>query len=112
MTSTVSVAELTNNICQFADMMTAGMKRSVRKHFKEYMLGIMIPPEFRRKSISNISSLVSEYDQSTLNMALHVFDSSFPEHYYRRLPKILIGSHNFMFICDDTILGRLCSRVI
>lgn len=44
MTSTVSVAELTNNICQFADLMASGMKRSVRKHFREYMLGIMIPP--------------------------------------------------------------------
>ncbi len=62
MTSTVSVAELTKHIGEFSDTMTAGMKRSVRKHFREYLLGIMIPPENRRKSISNISSLVSEYD--------------------------------------------------
>ena len=50
-TPAVSVAELTNNICQFADIMTVGMKKSVKKHFREYMLGIMIPPENRRKSI-------------------------------------------------------------
>ena len=51
MTSTVSVAELTKGIGEFSDNMTSGMKRSVRKHFREYMLGIMIPPENRRKSI-------------------------------------------------------------
>ena len=62
MTSTVSVAELTKRIGKFSDTMTCGMKRSVRKHFREYLPGMMIPPENRRKSISNISSLVSEYD--------------------------------------------------
>ena len=70
MTSIGSVASITKIICDFADQMTLGMKKSVRKHFREYMLGIMIPPEIRRKSISNISSLVSEYDQSTLNTKL------------------------------------------
>jgi hypothetical protein len=49
-------------IGEFSDLMTAGMKKKVKKHFREYLLGMMIPPEIRRKSISNISSLVSEYD--------------------------------------------------
>lgn len=70
MTTKCFVASITKIIGDFADQMTLGMKKSVRKHFREYMLGIMIPPEIRRKSISNISSLVSEYDQSTLNTKL------------------------------------------
>ena len=71
MTSVGSVASITKTIGDFSDLMTAGMKKKVRKHFREYLLGMMIPPEIRRKSISNISSLVSEYDQSTLNRAIH-----------------------------------------
>ena len=106
MTSTVSVAELTKHIGEFSDMMTAGMKRSVRKHFKEYMLGIMIPHEFSRKSISSISSLVSEYDQSIINRALHGVDSNLLEQNYIRVLKTVIGSHGVMFIGDDTILGH------
>ena len=43
MTSTVSVAELTKPIGDFSDNMTSEMRKTVRKHFKEYMLGIMIP---------------------------------------------------------------------
>ena len=112
MTSTVSVAELTNNICQFADLMASGMKRSVRKHFREYMLGIMIPPENRRKSISNISSFVSEYDQSTINRALHGIDSKLLEQNYIRFLKTIIVNHRVMFIGDDTILEHPGSRVM
>jgi hypothetical protein len=104
MTSTVSVAELTKPIGDFSDLMTSGMNKTVRKHFKEYMLGIMIPPENRRKSISNISSLVSEHDQSTVNRALHGIYSSLLEQNYIRFLKTIIGSHNVMFIGDDTIL--------
>ena len=60
-------ALLTTNIREFSDMMTAGMKRSVRKHFYEYLLGILIPPEIRRKSIASISDLISRCDQSTID---------------------------------------------
>ena len=112
MTSTVSVAELTKHISEFSDMMTAGMKRSVRKHFKEYMLGIMIPPEFSRKSISSISSLVAEYDQSTINRALHGVDSNLLEQNYIRFLKTVIGSHGVMFIGDDTMLGHPRSKIM
>ena len=112
MTSTVSVAELTNNIYQFADIMTVGMKWSVRKHFREYMLGIMISPENTRKSISNISSLVSEYDQSTINRALHGIDSNLLEQNYIRFLKTIIVNHRVMFIGDDTILGHPGSKII
>ncbi len=94
MTSTVSVAELTKHIGEFSDMMTSGMKRSVRKHFEESMLGILILPENRNKSISNISSLVSEYDQSTINRALHAIDSNLLEQNYIRFLKTLMGSHS------------------
>jgi len=59
MTTNGSVASITKIIGDFADQMTLGMKKSVKKHFREYMLGIMIPPKIRRKSISNISSLAS-----------------------------------------------------
>ena len=112
MTSTVSVAELTKHIGEFSDMMTAGMKWSVRKHFREYLLGIMIPPEFSRKSISSISSLVSEYDQSTINRALHGVDSNLLEQNYITFLKTVIGSHRVMLIGDDTILGHPGSKII
>ena len=48
-------------------MLTGGMNKTVRKHFREYVLGIPIPPEIGRKSIFNISSFVSEYGRSTIN---------------------------------------------
>ena len=54
MTSTVSVAELTKRIGEFSDLMVSGMKRTVRRHFMEYMPVIMVPSDNRRKSISNI----------------------------------------------------------
>lgn len=47
----VSDASIVKIITDFSDQMTQGMKPSVRKHFKEYLLGIAIPPEIRRKSI-------------------------------------------------------------
>jgi len=112
MTSTVSVAELTKPIGEFSDNMTSGMKRSVRKHFKEYMLGIMVPSENRRKSISNISSFVSEYDQSTINRALHGIDSNLLEQNYIKFLKTAIGNHKIMFIGDDTMLEHPGSKVM
>ena len=45
MTSVGSVASITKMIGEFSDLMTAGMKKKVRKHFREYLLGMMIPPE-------------------------------------------------------------------
>ncbi|WMT50851.1 MAG: hypothetical protein RE471_07695 [Ferroplasma sp.] len=77
------------------------MKRSVRKHFREYLPGIMIPPENRRKSISNISSPVSEYDQITINRAFHGIDSPLLEQNYIGSLKTIIGNHRVMFIGDD-----------
>ena len=112
MTSTVSVAGLTKGIGEFSDMMTSGMKRSVRKHFREYMLGIMIPPENRRKSISNISSLVSEHDQSTINRAFHGIDSSLLEQNYIRFLKTAIVNRRVVFIGDDTMLEHPGSRIM
>ena len=112
MTSTVSVAELTKTIDKFSDMMPAGMKRSVRKHIKEYMLGIMLPPENRRKSVSNISSVLSEYDQSRINRALHGIDSKLLEQNYIKFLKTIIVNHRVMFIGDDTILEHPSSRIM
>ena len=80
MTSTVPVSELNEMIGEFAVLISAGMKRSVKKHFREYMLGIMIPPEIRRKSKSNISVLVSGSKQGTINREFH--DSI--QHFLRR----------------------------
>ena len=104
MTSIGSVASITKTIGDFSDLMTAGMKKKVRKHFREYLLGMMIPPEIRRKSISNISSLVSEYDQSTLNRAIHAVDTETLEENYIAFLKARIGTHSVEFIGDDTIL--------
>jgi hypothetical protein len=104
MTSIGSVASITKTIGDFSDLMTAGMKKKVRKHFREYLLGMMIPPEIRRKSISNISSLVSEYDQSTLNRAIHAVDPETLEKNYIAFLKARIGTHSVEFIGDDTIL--------
>ena len=79
MTIKGSVSPITKIIGDFSDQMTVCMKKNVRRHFREYLLGIMIPPEIRRKSISNISSLVSSYDQSTLNRMIHAVDQEILE---------------------------------
>ena len=112
MTSKGSVASITNMISEFSDLMTAGMKKKVKKHFREYMLGIMIPPEIRRKSISNISSLISKCDQSTLNRSFHAVDSAALEQNYISYLKARIGTHRVEFIGDDTILGHPGSKVM
>ena len=79
MTIKGSVSSITKIIGDFSDQMTVCMKKNVRRHFREYLLGIMIPPEIRRKSISSISSLVSSYDQSTLNRMIHAVDQEILE---------------------------------
>jgi hypothetical protein len=107
-----SVAEITTIIADFSDEMTKGMKKKVRKHFREYLLGIMIPPEIRRKSISNISSLVSEYDQSTVNRAFHAVDPTALEGNYISYLKSVIGNHRVQFIGDDTLLEHPGSHVM
>ncbi|MCL6090927.1 MAG: transposase [Candidatus Thermoplasmatota archaeon] len=112
MTSIASVAELTTMIGQFADKMSGGMKKSVRKHFREYLLGLMIPPEIRRKSISNISSLVSECDQSTMNRAFHGIDPLTLEKNYIAFLKSVIGGHSVNFIGDDTLLEHPGSKAM
>jgi hypothetical protein len=104
MTTKGSVASITKIIGDFADQMTLGLKKSVRKHFREYMLGIMIPPEIRRKSISNISSLVSTHDQSTLNRSFHAVKQEILEKNYVTYLKAVIGNHSIQFIGDDTLL--------
>lgn len=93
-------------------MFIAFMKKSVRKHFREYLLGIMIPPEIRRKSISSVSSLVSSYDQSTINRAFHGVDSNLLERNYIRFLKSVIGSNRVQFIGDDTLLEHPGSKVM
>ena len=112
MTTKGSVASITKIICDFADQMTLGMKKSVRKHFREYMLGIMIPPEIRRKSISNISSLVSEYDQSTMNRSIHAVKQDILEKNYITYLKAVIGNHRIQFIVDDTLLEHPGAKVM
>lgn len=82
MTTSGSVTSIAKTIRDFSDRMTAGMPKKVKKHFREYLLGMTIPPEIRRKSISNISSLVSVYHQSTLNRAIHAVDSDILEGNY------------------------------
>ena len=104
MTTKCSVASITKIIGDFADQMTLGMKKSVRKRFREYMPGIMIPPEIRRKSISNISSLVSEHDQSTMNRSIHAVKQDILEKNYINYLKAVTGNHSVQFIGDDTLL--------
>jgi len=112
MTSVGSVAYITKRIGDFSNLMTAGMEKNVRKHFREYLLGMMIPPEISRKSISNISSLVSEYDQSTLNRAIHAVDPETLEKNYIAFLKAMIGNHPVEFIGDDTLLEHPGSKAM
>jgi predicted SpoU family rRNA methylase len=104
MTTKGSVASITKIIDDFAGQMTLGMKKNVRKHFREYMLGIMTPPEIRRKSISNVASLISEYDQSTLNRSYHAVVPEILEKNYINYLKAVSGNHRIQFIGDDTLL--------
>lgn len=67
---------------EFSDIMSTGMKKSAMKHFHEYLLGILIPPEVGRNSISNISDLVSEYNQSAINKSIRAVDLNLPEKDY------------------------------
>lgn len=106
MTINGSVSSITKTIGDFSDQMTVCMKKNVRRHFREYLLGIMIPPEIRRKSISIISSLVSSYDQSTLNRMIHAVDQEILEKNYITYLKAVIAKHRIQFIGDDTLLNH------
>ena len=112
MTIKGSVSSITKIIGDFSDQMTVCMKKNVRRHFREYLLGIMIPPEIRRKSISNISSLVSSYDQSTLNRMIHAVDQEILEKNYITYLKAVIGKHRIQFIGDDTLLNHPGAKVM
>ena len=72
----------------------------------------MLLAEFRRKSMSSISSLVSEYDQSTINRSFHGIDSSLLEQNYITFLKTVIGNHRVMFIGNDTILDHSGSKIM
>jgi hypothetical protein len=72
----------------------------------------MLPPEFGWKSISSISSLIPEYNQSTINRAFHGIDSSLLEQNYITFVKTVIGNHRVMFIGDDTILDYPGSKIM
>lgn len=112
MTTGGSVAVIAKAISYFSDLLTDGMKRSVRKHFREYLLGMIIPPEIRRKSISNIARLVSTSDQSTLNRSLHAVDPGMLEKNYISYLKSRIGDHSVQFIGYDTLLEHPGSHIM
>ena len=44
-----------------------GLNKPQKKHMSEYLVGLMIPPETRRKSVNSINELVGRKDQSSLN---------------------------------------------
>ena len=50
MKSRMNVAGIVKIIPVFADTMTIDMKKSVMKHFSEYLLGILILTEIRRRA--------------------------------------------------------------
>jgi hypothetical protein len=112
MTNGIIVAGITKTIGAFSDSMTIGMKNSVRRHFREYLPGMMLPPEIRRKSIANIADLLSYYDQSTINRAFHNIDQEKMEGNYLNFLKSVIGKHAIQFIGDDTLLEHPGSHVM
>ena len=103
---TNNVASYANIFNDFAMKLTRDMKPHIKKHFSQYVLGMMIPPEKRRKSIVAINDLVSESDQSTMNRTLHGTDPSLLEGNWISLLKEEIGDHPVILVVDDALANH------
>ncbi|MHB8360127.1 MAG: hypothetical protein ACYDCP_11640 [Thermoplasmataceae archaeon] len=88
-----NVAPYANIFNDFTRKLTMNMKPHIKKHFTEYVLGMMIPPEKRRKSIVAVSDLVSEYDQSTMNRTMHSINLDLLERNWISILREEIGDH-------------------
>ena len=101
-----NVASYANIFNDFTRKLTMDMKPHIKKHFTEYVLGMMIPPEKRRKSIVAVSDLVSEYDQSTMNRTMHSINLDLLERNWISILREEIGDHPVILVIDDTLANH------
>ena len=97
------MSDVKNMFTQFIDTLTAHMKPTVKTHFSNYVMALMLPPEKKRKSIVAITELVSNVNQSTMNRAMKSIDPVQLLRNWILSLKDEIDNHPVILVIDDTL---------
>lgn len=81
-----------------------GLNKPQKKHMAEYLVGLMIPPETRRKSVNSINELVGRKDQSSLNRFINNMKPEQLQGGWVSHLKETIGNKNVYIVIDDTLV--------
>lgn len=103
-----STLRVRDTLVSFVKDMTEGMHLSKpqRKHLTEYVMGLMLPPETRRKSVNSINELIGGGNQSSLNRFLNRLDPVALRDAWISYLKKVIGNREVYLITDDTLLDH------
>ncbi len=100
------ISKVSASLAEFVRSMAEGMglNNPRKKHMEEYLTGLMIPPETRRKSVNSINGLVGRKDQSALNRFINSMNpKSLRESWISYLKKE-VGNKEVYAVIDDTLL--------
>ena len=80
-----------------------GLNKPQKKHMSEYIVGLMIPPETRRKSVNSINELVGRKDQSSLNRFINNMNpKQLQDSWISHLKEKISGKEVYVVV-DDTL---------
>jgi hypothetical protein len=82
------------------------LSKPQKRHFQTYLMGMIIPSEKRRKSVSAINELVGSRDQSSLNRFLHGGPNNILESTRNEDSIGNLSSHRFALVIDDTLVDH------
>lgn len=101
-----SISMVRNTIADFVEKIAGrlGLSTPQKKHMAEYILGLMLPSDNRRKSVNAINNLVGRKDQSSLNRFLNNMSADgMNEQWMLHLKEEIEGREVYLII-DDTLL--------
>lgn len=102
----MNIHRVSGTIAGFVEDVTeiGRLSKPQRKHLAEYLMGMMVPPETRRKSVKSINGIVGGCNQSSLNRFLNKLDAqAFQDSWVLYLQKE-IGGRPVYFVPDDSLL--------
>lgn len=81
-----------------------GLSKPQKKHMEEYLLGLMIPTDNRRKSVNAINNITGMKNQSSLNRFINKMDPQVLNDQWISHLKEEIGDKEVYLVTDDTLL--------
>ena len=101
-----SISMVRDTIAKFVEKIAnrLGLNVPQKKHMAEYILGLMLPSDNKRKSVNAINDLVGRKDQSSLNRFLNnMSPEEINEQWMLHLKEEIEGGEVYLII-DDTLL--------